>query len=73
MSSVSLVAQPGRLVASRNAVSAERLTIFEADDSTSCREFESNRKAPESCRPGAAEDHQTLTERVLTFLDKHAA
>jgi hypothetical protein len=72
MSSVSPIVHPGRPVASRNAVSADRLTVFEAADSTGCG-VENNGKVPGSGDPGNAEDPPTLTERVLSLLDKRSA
>jgi hypothetical protein len=73
MSSVSPIVHPGRPVASRNAVSANRLTVFEGADSTGCSGFEYNGEVPVSGGPGNGEDPPTLTERVLTFLDKRSA
>ena len=73
MSSPSPIVRPDRPVASRNAISAARLTIVEADDSMSRGESENNRKVPGSCSPETAEDHPTFTERVLTFLDERSA
>lgn len=67
MSSPSPVVHPGRPDVSRHAV-LPGLTIFEADDSMSRDLFGNNSKVPMN-----AEDQSTLTERVLTFLDKHSA
>lgn len=64
---------PGCPAASHNATSAVRLTIVEADDPMSCGGLGNNQKAPESSPLGTAEDHPTLTERILTFLDKRCA
>jgi hypothetical protein len=67
------IGRPGHPAASRNAISSNRLTIFEVDDSTRCDGFENNCNLPGSRLPGNEEDHPTLTERVLSLLDKRSA
>jgi hypothetical protein len=73
MTSPSPIVHPGRPTASQNAVFAHQFTSFKTTDSTSSRGVENNSILPGSWRPGNAEDHLTLTERVLAFLDKHSA
>ena len=73
MQSLSPILHPDRPGASRNIIPAMSLTVFEADDSTSRDTFGNNCKVLIPCRLGNAEDLSTLTERVLTFLDRHAA
>jgi len=73
MSPTSRIEPTGRPGASRDAIPAQRPTIVNASDSTNSAGRGNACEISESCRPGNAEDHPTLTEIVLDFLDKHCA
>jgi hypothetical protein len=72
MTSASVVA-PVRPVASRDPVSAKNLIIVEHAEPEKGNVFKDARKSPKPCHRIDAENHSTLTERVISVLEKHSA
>jgi hypothetical protein len=68
MSSSSPVRRPDHPVTSQNPVFANKLTIFEVVEPTRWDGLQNGREIPKD--PEDGEDDWTLTERVLTLLDK---